>query len=52
MNKTNLLFQMMEQPQAYTDQQWQEMQGLGSNSASDPKSPEPWTSDFLATREP
>ena len=25
MNKTNLLFQMMEQPQAYTDQQWQEI---------------------------
>ena len=25
MNKTDLLFQMMEQPQAYTDQQWQEI---------------------------
>lgn len=25
MNKTDLLFQMMEQPQAYTEQQWQEM---------------------------
>ena len=25
MNKTNLLFQMMEQPHAYTDQQWQEI---------------------------
>ena len=25
MNKTDLLFQMMEQPQAYTEQQWQEI---------------------------
>ena len=25
MNKSDLLFQMMEQPQAYTDQQWQEI---------------------------
>ncbi len=25
MNKTDLLFQMMEQPHAYTDQQWQEI---------------------------
>lgn len=25
MNKTDLLFQMMEHPQAYTDQQWQEI---------------------------
>ncbi|MBO7098301.1 MAG: DUF4974 domain-containing protein [Bacteroidaceae bacterium] len=25
MNKTDLLFQMMEQPQAYTDQQWQDI---------------------------
>ena len=25
MNKTDLLFQMMEQPQTYTDQQWQEI---------------------------
>ena len=25
MNKTDLLFQMMEQPQAYSDQQWQEI---------------------------
>ena len=25
MNKTDLLFQMMEQPQAYSEQQWQEM---------------------------
>ena len=25
MNKTDLLFQMLEQPQAYTEQQWQEM---------------------------
>ena len=25
MNKTDLLLQMMEQPQAYTDQQWQEI---------------------------
>ena len=25
MKKTDLLFQMMEQPQAYTDQQWQEI---------------------------
>lgn len=25
MNKTDLLFRMMEQPQAYTDQQWQEI---------------------------
>ena len=47
-------FYQFEQPASnrLTDQQWQEMQGLGSNSASDPKSPEPWTSDFLATREP
>ena len=25
MNKTDLLFQMMEHPHAYTDQQWQEI---------------------------
>ena len=25
MNKTDPLFQMMEQPQAYTDQQWQDI---------------------------
>ena len=25
MNKTDLLFQMMEQPQAYSEQQWQEI---------------------------
>ena len=27
MNKTDLLFQMMEQPHAYTDQQWQDSSG-------------------------